>query len=364
MIECCRKIVGDDMPVHFFDAIVLDILSSMKGERSSSAVYHLLKGKRSSQTIQDAGLFAVSKYFGFCSTLSREQVSVSVQQLKQESLIREKAESGAYTVTEKGEAELAGFFALYPWPPHFHGGYYQAAAKIMWARMSLLIQVLSNKLYRERVYLPIIKDYQIQNWVKQYLRNRNAAETAVQFHQELKEKLSVLNHDEQAAIFVHSMTSGAKAGYTFRQLSEKMDLDEWYIYALFWDVLHHFIQSAQNGESPLFQTLIQDIPLKDGLTQSTRKTLYLVKEGHTIDRIADIRKLKSATIEDHIVEIAIHDPSFSIDQYVSKEEQKIIADYAKANQTNKIRQIKEGLGGRYSYFKIRLALSKTVIRNG
>jgi len=82
MIECCRKIVGDDMPVHFFDAIVLDILSSMKGERSPSAVYHLLKGKRSSQTIQDAGLFAVSKYFGFCSTLSREQVSVSVQQLK------------------------------------------------------------------------------------------------------------------------------------------------------------------------------------------------------------------------------------------------------------------------------------------
>nr|MDH3153993.1 hypothetical protein [Bacillus licheniformis] len=161
------------MPVHFFDAIVLDILSSMKGERSPSAVYHLLKGKRSSQTIQDAGLFAVSKYFGFCSALSREQVATSVQRLKQESLVREKAESGAYTVTEKGEAELAGFFALYPWPRHFHGGYYQAATKVMWARMSLLIQVLSNKLYRERVYLPIVKDYQIQNWVKQYLRNRN-----------------------------------------------------------------------------------------------------------------------------------------------------------------------------------------------
>ena len=32
-----------------------------------------------------------------------------------------------------------------------------------------------------------------------------------------------------------------------------MNLDEWYIYALFWDVLHHFIQSAQNGESPLFK---------------------------------------------------------------------------------------------------------------
>ena len=60
---------------------------------------------------------------------------------------------------------------------------------------------------------------------------------------------------------------------------------------MYWDVLHYFIQSAQNGESPLFQTLIQDIPLNDGLTQSTRKTLFLIKEGHTIDRIADIRKV-------------------------------------------------------------------------
>lgn len=119
MIECCRKIAGDDMPVHFFDAIVLDILSSMKGERSPSAVYHLLKGKRSSQTIQDAGLFAVSKYFGFCSALSREQVAASVQRLKQESLVREKAESGAYTVTEKGEAELAGFLPFIRGPAIF-----------------------------------------------------------------------------------------------------------------------------------------------------------------------------------------------------------------------------------------------------
>ncbi|MBG9915515.1 hypothetical protein ABD67_11520 [Bacillus sonorensis] len=352
------------MSVHFFDAVVLDILSAMRGERSPSAVYHLLKGKRSSQTIQDAGLFAVSKYFGFCSSLSRDRLNGSFQKLLRQSFITEKRETGAYVVTESGEKELARCFSLHPWPRHFHGAYYQAAANIMWERMSLLIQVLSNRRCGERVYLPIIKDYQIQHWVRQYLRNRNADELAARFHAELKEKLSALDHDRQAAVFVHSLTSAAKVGFTCKQLAEKMREDEWYIYALFWDVLHYFIQSVQKGESPLFQALIKDIPFKDGLTQSTRKTLFLIKEGKSIDRIAEIRNLKTATIEDHIVEIAIHDPAFSIEKYVTKEEQKIIADYAKINQTNKIRQIKEGLGGRYSYFKIRLALSKTVTRHG
>lgn len=121
-----------------------------------------------------------------------------------------------------------------------------------------------------------------------------------------------------------------------------MDLDEWYIYALFWDVLHYFIQSAQNGESPLFQTLIQDIPLNDGLTQSTRKTLFLIKEGHTIDRIADIRKLKAATIEDHIVEIAIHDPSFPSISTCRKRSRKSLPIMRKRTKPIKSDKLKRG----------------------
>ena len=202
-----------------FDAIVLDILSSMKGERSPSAVYHLLKGKRSSQTIQDAGLFAVSKYFGFCSALSRAGGS---QRSTIEAGVfgQRKAESGAYTVTEKEKRNLPAFCPLSVAPPFsrrlLSGGSQSDVGKDVAFDPSALQQALP----RTRVFADR-KDYQIQNWVKQYLRNRNAAETAAQFHQELKEKLSVLNHDEQAAIFVHSLTSRTKAGYTFRQLSEK-----------------------------------------------------------------------------------------------------------------------------------------------
>ncbi|MDI5789427.1 hypothetical protein PO124_16365 [Bacillus licheniformis] len=78
----------------------------------------IIKGKGTSQTIQDAGLFAVSKYFGFCSALSREQVAASVQRLKQESLVREKRKA-ALTPSPKRRSGTCRLFALYPWPRHF-----------------------------------------------------------------------------------------------------------------------------------------------------------------------------------------------------------------------------------------------------
>ncbi|NPC92764.1 hypothetical protein HOO54_11120 [Bacillus sp. WMMC1349] len=346
------------MAIQYIDAIVLDILSSMQGERSPSAVYHLLKGKKSSQTIQDTRLFSLSKYFGFCSSLSRDRLNSSFQRLIQESFITEKR---GYIPTESGEKELTAYFRLYPWPAHFHGAHYQRTAKIMWDRMSLLIQVLSNHLHGKQVYLPITKDGQIQNWVKKFLKKRDPAEISAHFHHELKTKLMALHDERQATIFVHSLTSAVKIGLTFKQLAERLGVDEWYIYVLFWDVLHYFIQSVQKSESPFFQLLIEGLPLQDGLTKSTKETLFLIKQGKTIDRIAQIRHLKRATIEDHIVEIAIHDPAFSIEPYISEEEQKTITDYARINQTRKIRLIKEGLGSRYSYFKIRLALSKAVV---
>jgi uncharacterized protein YpbB len=49
-----------------------------------------------------------------------------------------------------------------------------------------------------------------------------------------------------------------------------------------------------------------------------------------------------------------------IDEYISAEDQLQIAEFAKSMRTNKIKQIREGLEQRFSYFQIRLALAKQV----
>ena len=56
-----------------FQQILLTILSTFQNERTISAAYHLLKGKRSGQTIQDVGLFKLYQFFGLLPKLSRKK---------------------------------------------------------------------------------------------------------------------------------------------------------------------------------------------------------------------------------------------------------------------------------------------------
>lgn len=112
------------------------------------------------------------------------------------------------------------------------------------------------------------------------------------------------------------------------------------------------------------QRMIDDLEFKRVLTTSTHKTLELVQKGFSIDQIAHIRSLKKATIEDHIVELSIHEPSFSIEPYVSSEEQQAIHEIAFQLQTNKLKLIKENLEHPFTYFQIRLALTRMVKANG
>jgi uncharacterized protein YpbB len=52
--------------------ILLYCLKQLNGERTIYSIYHLLNGKKSSQTLQDAHLFSLKRYFGILESLTRE----------------------------------------------------------------------------------------------------------------------------------------------------------------------------------------------------------------------------------------------------------------------------------------------------
>ncbi|MGE6629495.1 helix-turn-helix domain-containing protein [Bacillus sp. NPDC077027] len=350
------------MTVHFLDVMMMDSVKKINGERSISAVYHLFRGKKSSQTIQDASLFNLTAYFGFYPRFTREQLNASIRKLEKSGIVH--AVEDTYRITEQGAATLERKLNEKPWPNYYHGAHYQDIAKILWMRLSLLVQVLSNDTANCHQYVPIQRDYAVQLWVKNYLRHHpNRFQLTHELHQELETLLMRLN-DKQALIFVYSLTSHERIGQTYHQLAEWINEDGWYVYTLFWDVIHYFIQYSQKGETPIIRGLIGDFANKQVLTVSTRRTLELVQKGATIDQIATIRSLKQATIEDHIVELSIQEPSFSIEPYIGEDEQKAIIHVAKKLGTNKMKRIKEGLNHQYSYFQIRLALTRMVKANG
>ncbi|AOC56318.1 MULTISPECIES: helix-turn-helix domain-containing protein [Bacillus] len=350
------------MTLHYLDVMLMDSVYKLNGERSISAVYHLFKGKKSSQTIQDASLFELSRYFGCYPGFTRDQLNRSALKLEEKHYIRKNDET--FSITEAGQRMLNQHFSEKPMPAYFHGAKYHDKAKMLWMRLSLLVQVLSHYMAGSHQYVPIQRDVSVQSWTKSFLKqHQQKSKLSEDLHHEL-EKLLVCLSDQEALIFVYSLTSNERIGRTYQQMAEWMKEDVWYVYLLFWNVLHYFIQSAQKGEAPILQQLVGDLEFKRVLTTSTHKTLELVQKGFDIEQIAHIRSLKKATIEDHIVELSIHEPSFSIDPYVSIEEQRAILTVARELQTNKMKLIKEKLEHPFTYFQIRLALTRMVKANG
>ncbi|MCY7571674.1 helix-turn-helix domain-containing protein [Bacillus pumilus] len=350
------------MTLHYLDVMLMDSVYKLNGERSISAVYHLFKGKKSSQTIQDASLFELSRYFGCYPGFTRDQLNRSALKLEEKHYIRKTDET--LSITEAGQRMLHQHFSEKPMPAYFHGAKYHDKAKMLWMRLSLLVQVLSHHMAGSHQYVPIQRDVSVQSWTKFFLKqHQQKSKLSEELHHEL-EKLLINLSDHEALIFVYSLTSNERIGRTYQQMAEWMKEDVWYVYLLFWNVLHYFIQSAQKGEAPILQQLVGDLEFKRVLTTSTHKTLELVQKGFDIEQIAHIRSLKKATIEDHIVELSIHEPSFSIDPYVSIKEQREILAVARELQTNKMKLIKEKLEHPFTYFQIRLALTRMVKANG
>ncbi|MCM2984659.1 MULTISPECIES: helix-turn-helix domain-containing protein [Bacillus] len=350
------------MTLHYLDVMLMDSVHKLNGERSISAVYHLFKGKKSSQTIQDASLFQLSKYFGCYPGFTRDQLNRSAIKLDEKHYIVKTGET--FTVTNAGQRMLNQYFSEKPMPAYFHGAKYHDKAKVLWMRLSLLVQVLSHHLAGSHQYVPIQRDVSVQSWTKSFLKQHHEKnKLSEELHHELDKLLSRIS-DQEALIFVYSLTSNERIGRTYQQMAEWLKEDVWYVYLLFWNVLHYFIHAAQKGEAQVMQQLVGDLEFKRVLTTSTHKTLELVQKGYDIDQIAHIRSLKKATIEDHIVELSIHEPSFSIEPYVSEEEQRAIHAVARELQTNKMKLIKEKLEHPFTYFQIRLALTRMVKANG
>lgn len=84
-----------------FHQILLQIFQKLNKERTISAAYHVLRGKRSGQTIQDIGLFQLHQYFGLLPKLSRTTFDEAVNLFMQNSWLNVQ-ESGHFYMETLG----------------------------------------------------------------------------------------------------------------------------------------------------------------------------------------------------------------------------------------------------------------------
>lgn len=339
-----------------FEQILLQIFHNFNQERTISAPFHLLKGKRSGQTIQDVGIYHLHKFFSILPKLSRQHYNDILNSLIEQQYIKV-FDEGSYLLTERAK-EVAkigeGYF--------FNGWYYRGNEHIFFARLSLIVQSLSHQGENQMSFSPIQKDEQIQQWVRQFLVVNNYKEGHLQqkLFEEMVSSLESSNLEERAKTIVINRLAGFQtAGLTWQQISYQEKLTEMDVQLIYISTLHSWITHILNHSEKyvLLHQLAKDIRVIIPLSGSAYQTAELFRKGYSMEGISHIRRLKISTIEDHIVEIAMNDPEFSIEQFISTEDVKKVMMAVDDYNTRKLKILHEVVP-HLSYFQIRLVLAR------
>lgn len=339
-----------------FQLLLLQSIKALKGERSEAAIYHMLVGKRSSQTFQDIHAYNLTSFFGICRTLKREDLHQELLNLEHDDLIC--FEEDRFIITDKGIAELnhKNDEAI-QW---LRGLQHHHMDQQFWSRLLLFVQTASNIAQGQHQFIPIDERKDILQWVKvKYQNNKHQLQDLLhQLYIELHTLFSMLP-TWLSEFLTLRMTGGHRFGLSKEQLAFQYDLKrldvEVYLSLGIHFLLGHILRSPHSYPHlyDFCKDLVQELPI----TQSANKTLELLRKGYEFETITKLRRLKASTIQDHIVEIALVDPSFSTESFISKEAVQNISQMAKSLNTNRLKVIKESLEQDYSYFQIRLVLA-------
>ncbi|WP_404403570.1 helix-turn-helix domain-containing protein [Jeotgalibacillus malaysiensis] len=345
--------------MNYLDAIVLAGLDIINGERTQSSIYHLLKGKKTSQTIQDAQLYGISPLFQLYRSMKRSYYDQRIEFLKHHGMIDEQEEL-KFRLTAKGRIELAEFFSVHPFPVYLNGWKYHQVTHLFWKRLTLSVQTGSNLIYSQHQFIPVTRDFYVQQWVKKMIsENRNRLKD---YTSQLNKELTVLferdDFPDSPDLIVQQLSGYNQIGQTNRQLADQLNCGPDEIFTRFINELHYMFRVIDDDKTcfPLLSEMMDTQEIKSiPFTRSTEETYQYVKRNLSIDQIASVRRLKRSTIEDHILEIALLDQQFSIHSFVTEQLAEEIRTFK--GRSNRLKYIKEHVP-EADYFQIRLVLAK------
>lgn len=342
-----------------YQYIVLSSIKKLQHDRSVNAVYYLLQGKQSIQTIQDAHLYGLNSYYRIYKQLSKEHFLQTIEKFEKEHYLDRNIEDEKMFLTTKANNWLEDNHII-EW--YGNGILYHNVEDSFFRRLLLLIQVWTNAQKKERSYIPIIEDPEIKLWVKQYfqLTKHTIPNSLQKLYDELIELFSKITNQTYIEIFVQQLTGYQQIGLAKVQLAKKYKLAIEDIDLITTNMIHYILDTVMQYPHQ-FELLIQltkDISKRTQLTHSASKTYFYIKKGFTLEQIAAQRKLKINTIYDHIVELAIVEEDFPWRNYVSNEVFENIVHAVQQVGSYTLKEIKSFVPESISYFQIRLVLAK------
>lgn len=342
----------------YVEGILLDCIDRIRTNRSIFGIYHLITGKKSIQSVHDARIFQLEKYYGIYASLSRQHFIQIIRDMKKKGWIIEQGPDDYYMISSAAKELLQEYYdsSVYT---NLNGLMLSGKDISFLERLYLLVQTYSNLQANHYSFIPIIDNPSVTYWVKQFYHHNGKERVAEKLYHELHHVLSQLSNKE-AVIFVDRLSGYQHYGMSIDQLAAKYQSSHDDMKIILIAITHKFLTIMDRNQEnyPILLQLIDKPNENKFITNTANLTYQLYMNNFSLEDIAQKRDLKLSTIYDHIVEIALYDPDFDIQSFVSREEQVQIVQAVKNNQTLKLKIIKENCSPSIDYFQIRLVLTR------
>ncbi|GEN33739.1 helix-turn-helix domain-containing protein [Aneurinibacillus danicus] len=347
------------MENRFEEGLFLVAAARFRGERTSQAIVHLLRGRKNNQVIADAALFGTSMLYGIMRNVSGEAVRSRLDALIERGWIEvHQGEKEQVYCSMTGKEELRKLNAEFRYEACLSAVasvHEKVRAVRFWKKFSLFIQTLSHLIAQETLFYPVVEQRELQQEVKRVIMSyADKRSLALQTKQEIARWMGEVEEEERQ-IILRRLSGKARAGLTYRQLADAIGTDEGAAALHIIRLAAEQLARLASGAYPVLSELADSRAGEAMLTRTAQQTKALLDMGYSFKEIVKRRRLKPGTIEDHLVEIAIADPSFDISRFVSRQKMDRIHAIMREKGTKKIGEIRREAGEEYSYLEIRLA---------
>ena len=340
------------------DGIILKGSLQFNRNRTSSAIYHLITGKKSIQTVQDAHIYQLKNFYGINRSIHKQDFDEQINTLATEQLINLDP-STCCSVTNKGIVWLE----KHEQDLHldnFNGLRYHAASPVFYERLLLLIQTLSNSCNNNGSFIPVTDKAPILFWVKTFFRDLKSRKQKFfeQLHHDIHQLLATFS-DQEASIYVDRLSGYNHYGKSKDQLAKDFQKDKLDIPLIIERMNHCMLNEIFTSRRalPAISLLAKDLENNQFITNSASKTYQLLLDNRSINEIGKLRGIQENTVYDHVVEVALFTHDFPVRHYVSETQRQQILTAVEVDHTYKLKTIKQMVDESISYFQIRLVLA-------
>ncbi len=334
-------------------SILLFVISKMDGQRTLNAGFHLLRGKKSGQTLTDVEYFNVKPFFGILPKLEDSTYAKAIDELMEAGLLIQ--DDKFVCLTQQGNKKVEELPEF-----HFRGWDYRGREMVFFSRIALLVQTLSYMSKGESSFTPIQRDRDTQLFVKRLLERQPYTDPGFSKRIGDELKMALLQSgmsDVQKYIFACRLTGRSETTKTWDQLAAELGEGTDVLRLLFIESLHRLLPIVEESDDfPFITKSAFEIKVHSYLTDSALHTKKLFDRGHSMESIASIRNLKMSTIEDHVIEMAMNDKRFPVTHFVSEDQIRAVISKSAEMGTKRLKLLKKEFDT-LSYFELRLILT-------